>query len=95
MKRIQVLLERCICPFADYPADLNAVHEAVTAATAEHFRAPYWESLREVMGWLIPDHPVYKYHDDYGMVNASALHHCIALLMTVAPDKWEAIKNDR
>jgi hypothetical protein len=84
----------CITP--DYPADLNAVHEVEKSLTGPQWDA-YTHDLDAIgrRGDKVPWREMNpsRVIDAY-LVHANATDKCIALLMTLAPDKWEAIKSN-
>jgi hypothetical protein len=78
----------------NYPADLNAVHEVEKMLIASDedgdFRCRYHcVVLPDSLGI---DTDVWQHRFMWRLISATALQRCIALLMTVTPDKWEAIK---
>lgn len=82
----QVEQVRDDCP--NYPADLNAVRDVVMKMGIVPKRC-IAENLEKVCE---DDLPGDVWGDAFAVQNATALQRCIALLMTLAPDKWEAIK---
>jgi hypothetical protein len=66
----------------NYPADLNAVYEVEMTLGRGLLTEPYLKHLLEII-------PSQLWSD---VVLASATDRCIALVMTLAPDKWETIK---
>lgn len=79
----------------NYPADLNAVHEVEMLLTG-----PQWNEYTRILddigrcGGKLPwqDINPSRVIDAY-LVHANATDKCIALLMTLAHDKWLEIQN--
>jgi hypothetical protein len=72
-------------PVPKYTESLDAVHEVENGLPIEKL-VRYGHFLRDVLTW--------KWPRKRTSIFATALQRCIALLMTLAPDKWKAIKND-
>lgn len=68
----------------NWPVDLNAVHELEMGLTDEKL-IRYGYFLSDVMTWKWPTRSSSTF--------ATALQRCIALLMTLAPEKWLEIQN--
>lgn len=74
----------------DYPDDLNEVQELMPLLTYEQAEA-FEDSIHTQVKHseaAVENPPPYG----FARINASAQQRCIALVMTLAPEKWEAIK---
>jgi hypothetical protein len=80
-------------PLPDYTGDLNAVHEVENSLNDDqHY--DFRGHLVDVTYSDIVNQEQRVMESERAWISAPALQRCIALLMTLAPDKWKAIKND-
>lgn len=89
----------CATELPDYPEDLNAVHEVVHQAIILPFSSPANDQMDAAMIFAANLDKYEKSLESMlvlmGMCRiwtATALQRCIALVMTLAPEKWDAIK---
>lgn len=81
-----------VSPIPNYPEDLNEVHIIQMRLTDDQWDA-YWQDLNQVVE-AVKINETYACWQSYKRIyGATALQRSIALLMTLAPDKWLEIQN--